>query len=240
MLTGALALGGLSSAAAKDWTGVYAGASVGFATDTFAFPYGVNLPGQFLSGESAITSRGPLAGIVAGYNHEFGDGIVAGVELDGSWSDVSGASTVHGGAATVRFATRQLNFATARLRGGYALGRFLPYFTAGLTLATAQTSYALTAPPSSVTAGGGTATRSGFFPHVGVVGLGLEYALTSNFSVKGEYLYDFVNARYAMYEPAPPTAVGFGTREMYHVARVGLNWKLDQIPMGGSEMDGLR
>jgi len=27
------------------------------------------------------------------------------------------------------------------------------------------------------------------------------------------------------YRPAPDTAVGFGTRAMYHVLRVGLAWK---------------
>src|SRR5579862_8502557 len=173
-----LALGAMPSAIAGNWTGPYVGASAGFAIDHFAFPYGVSLPGQFLSGESGITSSGPLAGIEAGYNQEFDDQIVAGAALDGSWSDISGASTVHGGTASTRFATRQLNFATLRLRGGYALGHFLPYFTAGLTLATAQTSFTATAPPSFSVSGGSTATRSGIFPHVGVVGLGLEYALT--------------------------------------------------------------
>jgi len=223
----ACVLGAATPATAVDWTGIYAGASAGVALDHFAFPYGVQLPGQFLSGESAITSSGPLAGLQAGYNYEFGDGIVVGAEVDGSWSDISGATTVRGNNASVRFATRQLNFATARFRGGYALGRFFPYFTAGLTLATAQTSFAITAPPSPVVSGGSTATRSGVFPHVGVVGLGVEYALTGKLSLKAEYLYDFVNARYAMYDPAPQTIVGFGTREMYHVVRIGLNWKLD-------------
>src|SRR5215467_3433295 len=82
-------------ATAQDWTGFYAGLSAGLATDRFDFPYGVKLPGQFLSGDSAITSRGALAGIQAGYNYGFANGIVAGVELDASWSDISGASTVH-------------------------------------------------------------------------------------------------------------------------------------------------
>lgn len=220
-------LGAASPAAAEDWTGPYIGASAGFALDHFAFPYGVNLPGQFLSGETAITSDGPVAGIGGGYNEQFSNGIVAGVELDGSLSNISGATTVYSGTASVRFATRQLDFATARIRMGYALGRFLPYGTLGLTLATAQTSFAVTAPPSPTISGGSTATRSGVFPHVGTGGIGVEYALTHSFSLKAEYLYDFVNARYAMYEPAPHIAVGFGTREMYHVVRIGLNWKLE-------------
>ena len=222
-----LALSATTSATAEDWTGPYIGASAGIAIDHFAFPYGVELPGHFLSGESAITSSGPLAGIEAGYNEEFSNGIVAGVELDGSLSNISGANEVHGDTASARFATRQLNFATLRLRGGYALGRFLPYVTAGMTLATAQTSFAVTAPPSFTVSGGSTATRSGIIPHVGVIGMGVEYALTGELSVKAEYLYDFINARYAIYDPAPQATVGFGTREMYHVVRVGLNWRVD-------------
>jgi hypothetical protein len=35
--------------------------------------------------------------------------------------------------------------------------------------------------------GSSTATRSGVFPHVGAVGLGAEYAIAQNFTVKVEY-----------------------------------------------------
>ena len=41
-------------------------------------------------------------------------------------------------------------------------------------------------------AGSLTATRFGVFPHVGVVGIGAEYAITQNLSIKAEYLYAVV------------------------------------------------
>jgi hypothetical protein len=40
-----------------------------------------------------------------------------------------------------------------------------------------------------------TETRTGVFPHVGAFGIGLEYAIDQHFTVKAEYLYEFINSR---------------------------------------------
>jgi outer membrane immunogenic protein len=210
-----------------DWTGVYAGADAGFAIDRFAFPYGVRLPGGFFSGDGTITSAGPVAGLDVGYQYEFADNILAGVVLDGDWASVTGSTNVTGaGGFKASFGTHEDNFATARLKLGYAIGNWAPYLTGGFGLASSRTTYAVSEPGFAVV-GGSTATRSGVFPHVGAAGLGLDYALAPRLTLETEYLYDFTDARYAIYTPAPDTVVGFGTREMYHVFRIGLAWKLD-------------
>jgi outer membrane immunogenic protein len=72
--------------------------------------------------------------------------------------------------------TRNHWLATARGRLGYAFNRFLPYLTAGLALG--DISATLPGFP------GGSITNAGW-----TVGLGLEYGMLSNVSIKAEYLF---------------------------------------------------
>ena len=105
---------------------------------------------------------------------------------------------------------------------------FLPYLTAGFTYATTETYYSL-ATPALFASGAITETRTGVFPHVGAFGIGLEYAIDSHFTVKAEYLYEFINSRTVLFTPALGSAVHFNTRTMYHIGRVGLNYKFDWL-----------
>jgi outer membrane immunogenic protein len=219
------------------WTGFYLGIHAGGGLDHFAFPFDtfVPEPGGFFKGTSGITVSGPIGGFQAGFNYELPFfHIVAGVEIDNSASGIRGQTTVNGtlisGApATAIFGSKFEDFGTARIRLGYAWGRFLPYLTAGFTYGTFETSYSV-ATPGFFGAGSSTATRSGVFPHVGAAGGGVEYAVAPNFTVKVEYLYDFINARPVEFNPGPGSSISFGTRTMYHIARVGLNYKFDYCP----------
>jgi outer membrane immunogenic protein len=218
------------------WTGFYAGIHVGGGIDHFAFPYSIDVPGfwGYTQGRSGITSTGPFGGIQAGYNYELPFfHLVTGFEIDSSVSGIRGQTSVNGmlinglpvGAI---FGSKFEDFGTARVRLGYAWGRFLPYLTAGFTYATTQTSYSV-ATPGLFAAGSITETRTGVFPHVGAFGIGLEYAIDQHFSVKVEYLYEFINARLVLFTPAPASQIQFNTRTMYHVGRVGLNYKFDWL-----------
>jgi outer membrane immunogenic protein len=223
------------------WTGPYIGVNAGYGLDHFAFPYSIHAPGAIVyENRGGITARGAVVGGQIGFNYQFQSdvfglpvtNIVAGVEIDSSWSGIRGDTTVYGspfhnfGSAT--FGSKFEVFGTARGRIGYAFGRFLPYFTAGFSYATVNTYYSVTTNAPFSIAGSSTATRSGIFPHVGVLGIGLEYALTNNLTVKGEYLYDFINARYTR-QLTPVSAIDFGTRAMYHIGRIGLNYKFDWL-----------
>jgi outer membrane immunogenic protein len=42
--------------------------------------------------------------------------------------------------------------------------------------------------------------------------------------VKVEYLYDFINAHPEVFNPVAGSSIPFGTRTMYHIARVGLSY----------------
>jgi outer membrane immunogenic protein len=153
-----------------NWTGLYLGIHAGGGVDHFAFPFGIFVPapGGFFRGTSGITASGPLGA---------------------SRPDLARPpSTEHssGAAASATFGSKFEDFGTARLRLGYAWGRFLPYLTGGFTYGTIETFYSV-ATSGLFNDGSSTATRSGVFPHVGAVGLGAEYAIAQNFTVKVEY-----------------------------------------------------
>ncbi len=217
------------------WTGFYLGVHAGGGVDHFAFPFAIFVPGGgFVKGTNGITATGPIGGLQAGFNYELPFfHIVAGVEIDNSASGITGQTTVNGtllsGApATAIFGSKFEDFGTARLRLGYAWGRFLPYLTGGFTYGTIETFYSV-ATPGLFNDGSSTATRSGVFPRVGAVGIGAEYAIAQNFTVKIEYLYDFIDARHVVFNPVPGSSIQFNTRTAYHIARVGLNYHLDWL-----------
>ena len=218
------------------WTGFYAGVNVGGGIDHFAFPYTIGEPGlnNNMEARSGITASGPFGGLQAGYNYELPFfHVVAGFEIDSEVAGIRGQTTVNGTflsgvPVSATFGSKFEDFGTARVRLGYALGRFLPYLTAGFTYATTETYYSL-ATPGLFSSGSITETRTGVFPHVGAFGIGLEYAIDSHFTVKAEYFYEFINSRAVLFTPALASTVDFNTRTMYHVGRVGLNYKFDWL-----------
>jgi outer membrane immunogenic protein len=123
-------------------------------------------------GVDKFNVSGGLIGGTIGYNWQFG-ALVAGLEGDIDWSGVDGSTNV---LCAPGCSTRNHWLATARGRLGYAFNRFLPYLTAGLALG--DISATLPGFP------GGSITNAGW-----TVGLGLEYGMLSNVSIKAEYLF---------------------------------------------------
>jgi outer membrane immunogenic protein len=217
------------------WTGFYLGVHAGGGVDHFGFPLSILVPGGgVFQGMNGITASGPIGGLQAGFNYELPFfHIVAGVEIDNSASGIRGQTTANGtldsGApVTATFGSKFEDFGTARIRLGYAWGRFLPYLTGGFIYGTIETFYSV-ATPGFFNTGSNTATRSGVFPHVGVAGGGVEYAMAPNFTLKVEYLYDFINARWTVFDSVPQSSIQFNTRTMYHIIRVGLNYHFDWL-----------
>lgn len=89
----------------NDWTGFYAGGSLGYADAEEADP-------------STFEADGATYGLHAGYDYDFGSFVMGG-ELEISGFDVSA------GGVDVDSVAR------AKLRAGYDAGNFLPYITAG-------------------------------------------------------------------------------------------------------------
>jgi outer membrane immunogenic protein len=141
-------------------------------------PYlGANLGYQWGSlSNSGAKPSGVAGGFQGGYNWQFGQ-IVTGGEADIQLSDANDVF------ANYKFSNPW--FGTMRGRGGFALNNMLFYGTLGLAFGRGH-----------VDLGGMSESNL----HVGwTTGVGLEVGVTSNWSIKAEYLFiDFGSANYAL------------------------------------------
>src|SRR6185312_7753145 len=99
-----------------NWSGLYVGAVVGygFGSSTWS-PSGLS-----------ISPKGMMYGATLGYNWQMGSFVYG---LEGDYS----ISSVKGSVACLAFSCETSNTSLGTVRGriGYAMDRFLPYFTAG-------------------------------------------------------------------------------------------------------------
>lgn len=171
---------------AYDWTGLYVGVNGGYV---------------FGDSDFGLDPDGWMIGGTVGYNQQFGQW-VAGIEADLAYTDVDDSVSV--GVASASFDLDYL--ATVRGRIGYAWDRTLLYATGGVAFG--RTSVRLD--------NGVVAVRSRDTSVGWVVGAGVEYAFTDNWSAKAEYNYiDLGDV------DAPGGDVDFNA----HVVKVGLNYK---------------
>jgi outer membrane immunogenic protein len=150
--------------------------------------------GVALGTAGSANISGPAGGMHIGYNFQ-SQQIVGGVE-----GDITFGSIRSGSLGSADFSQNFLS--SARVKGGYAFGNLLAYGTLGWAWSTTNYSYL----------GGSSAeTVRGL-----AYGVGLEYAITRNVSIRAELLrYDFEGATY--YVPPVPQELTTST----NVARVG-------------------
>ena len=237
------------------WTGFYVGLNAGGAFNgnnnrggftPLGFPVGINgnpAAANILGGGIAGNDGSFLGGAQIGYNWQAGS-IVYGIEADiqglarnSNRNGVAAIAPVAGLAGIVPYAiaTNGNNssnyFGTVRGRLGYAMDRALFYVTGGLAYGGTRGGGSVayfnqtnaTAIPTATYSGGGNNSRVGY-----TVGAGLEYALTNNWTVKGEYLYaDLGRRNRALTSAALPTTsfVGGNNNSGLHVVRLGVNYK---------------
>lgn len=188
-------------AAPFSWTGFYVGAHTGAAMDysNFSNPYGTTLFGD------EVRSPGPFIGGQLGYNYQDGQ-FVYGVQADATWANLQGTATcmqpAHslpdgnpafvGGAFGANCQTEPDWFGTFTARGGLALGpqgRMLVYGKGGLAWIHNDVEIAqnnLLAPNTGPQDNRQT-TRN--IQWGWTLGAGIEYALTSRWSLGFEYDY---------------------------------------------------
>ncbi|MGH6673109.1 MAG: outer membrane protein [Xanthobacteraceae bacterium] len=221
--------------APQTWTGFYIGGDIGGAwshTDgSWAGLPGVNPTSGNLNGS------GFLGGVHAGYNYQFAPSWVLGVEGDWDWAHAGGSNsqtwTLLGTGVPIPGAVTTMNatvdwLASIRGRLGYLVTpRVLAYVTGGA--AWGNVHYSATAADPATGYLASTAfnnTSDGF-----VVGGGLEWAMTTHWSVRAEYLYyrlDSGQGATAAGTPAAfaglPSSFSWGHTSV-DVARAGLSYK---------------
>jgi outer membrane immunogenic protein len=171
---------------AYNWSGFYAGLNGGGG---MASSQHLDPDDEFASNIRFQQAFG-TAGVQAGYNYQIGSSVI-GLEGDYNWVGLNKTKLFNlccdnPGTATFKFS----EFATLRARGGLALDRTLLYVTAGVAFAHIQNTDAFAAfdnqgrpvTPCCI------ASEDKWKPGL-AVGAGVEFALSQNWSVKGEYLY---------------------------------------------------
>jgi outer membrane immunogenic protein len=170
-------------------------------------------------------------GLGGGYNYQFGHTVI-GVEGDFNWANVDQTKLFAlddgSDAGTTQFRMRE--FATLRARGGLALDRTFLYATAGLAFAHVQNTTLIGAaavPVNIFAIASEDKWKTGL-----AAGGGVEFAVTGNWTVKGEYLYMmFPDSEASLLRLNGDNTCSFGRNcrmnytESVQTARIGLNYK---------------
>jgi outer membrane immunogenic protein len=186
------------------WTGFYVGLNAGgifasgsrnadlFAPSTIAFPLASYFPGGLGSGQTGF-----IGGAQAGYNWQTG-AFVLGVETDFQGTTLSktfdqtsvpftAAGIYTGDTLSVHAKTSLDWLGTTRARVGFVVtpdNRLMVYATGGVAYGGGKTDFSVYDAGGAYWTGSPSSTRVGW-----TLGGGVEYALTNNWTIRGEYLY---------------------------------------------------
>jgi outer membrane immunogenic protein len=227
-------------AAGPNWAGPYLGLNAGGGLVTGQF-----LDPCFTCADLKISEPSFTAGAQLGYNWQWG-AAVAGLEGDFNW--VGASKTLPyaiDDACCVGTATLKMDsFASIRGRLGLAYDSALVYVTAGPAFGHFNSAVALCTQPGCDPrfSNQDTSTDRAWLPGI-AAGAGVEYMLTSNLSIRGEFLYLLFKDDNTSYiinatgrpELCPNSTTGPATCGINYtysaaIARLGLNWKF--MPAG--------
>jgi len=188
------------------WSGAYVGVQAGYIwSETTSFDdFGFYIP---------FDPNGLSGGLYAGYNHQFINDLVVGIDADFALSNADGAASAFdplGAPIPITTGVAEIEWTGAvRARLGYAVGRILPYVAAGVAFAKVEDTITVAGVPGFY-----SDTYTGY-----TVGAGLEYAMTDNVILRGEYRFSDYGDRYF----ATPVSnnVELRTSEL----RIGISYK---------------
>lgn len=211
-----------------NWSGFYVGVNGGYVFDTGKSQL-TGTPGLLATGFAPIGSAktmgdGFTIGGTLGYNYQIGN-FVAGLEADLNYVDLGKTVSTTLGPLTTTVSQDMTYFGTVRGRLGYAFDRVLIYGTGGLAYGDQKARTTISGLGSQWT-GEKSDTRFGY-----VLGAGMEYAITNNWSAKVEYLYyDLGKTNYVSPLVAGPGAGAgvFGTSKAENrgnIVRAGINYR---------------
>lgn len=228
------------------WTGFYAGVNVGYGGDKFSYPFDAfqrQLQAEApplestIDGNLNLTSGGFFGGGQIGYNHQFDNNVVLGIEADFQWSGIEGRLAGdallndNGNVTTASFdAGSEVRwFGTIRGRLGYAWDRVLLYGTGGAAYGKVRSHGEFNVVGPLGAFGGAVDTSSTQWGWT--AGAGLEYALSPSWTFKTEYLYVDLGSKNLFASTIDDVANGFSAgavmdvKTSFHTIKAGLNYR---------------
>jgi len=216
------------------WTGGYIGVNAGFAGGKFKSD--IDNFGQYLlDGSYEHNTSGFVGGVQVGYNWQLNNGWVIGAEADFQGATLKSKNSISSDYGfyneTSEIKTKVDWFGTVRARVGYTpTERLLVYGTGGLAYGKVKTSYNW-----KYNSGGENIFDEGFSTSKTkagwTVGAGAEYAITSNWTLKSEYLYTDLGKANTQATYQDYVGGGYGStgdvssNVKFHTVRLGLNYK---------------
>lgn len=226
--------------AVSNWSGAYLGGTIGYAfggsdtARTIGTPGFVGLvPGGIVPGQLKLRREGVTGGVQAGYNFQTGR-FVLGLETDIQLLDAGKSASFTGnpvlGTPLTTAARSRLDYlGTFRGRVGFLpTDKVLLYVTGGLAYGgiDSQASVNGVLAPALSWNGARNEVKAGY-----ALGAGAEYRLTTNWSIKGEYLYYDLGRQTVRTTPnaaaaaaVPGVAYDARIRTSGHIIRTGLNY----------------
>lgn len=203
------------AAPAFSWSGFYAGGQIGGSWGDGSFGRDVKAankeppPGVFIDTKiseikkKSINDGNFIGGIYAGYNYQFRNNIVAGIDVDFTWLNNTSRSNENipfGEGRVDGYHNRvEQDWMTAvRARLGYAYERFLPYVAGGVAVTDVEYKHRYFGDVTDIwfdERSSASKTLTGY-----TLGAGLDYAMTDHIILRAEYRYiDFGDKDFVLY-----------------------------------------
>ena len=196
-----------------DWTGFYLGGHVGYGGGGFG-PGANPLPEQGVFFPHSVT--GLIGGYQAGYNRQFSNHVVLGIEADASFTSPLDAPAL----TPAPFNTTLDYVGTVRGRIGYFFGTLLPYVTGGAAWGHGQVNF---------NDGTGNAILLRAQNQLGWTGgAGVEFAVSGNWTAKLEY--DYIDLARRTYDLSDGGVPGINVEPNIHLVKFGLNYRFGTPP----------
>jgi len=185
---------GADLAPVADWSGVYVGGFGGYAQSDFGTKIKIKSVGGI--SRDLLVARNDATdtafGGYIGYNYQIEE-VMLGVEADYTHTPLRGTSHATLAANDTVISTIKLtDYGTLRFKAGYTAGSLMPFVTAGLAVGSVETTAAIDGGALNTSAVNlpldKTTIAVGF-----AAGAGLDFLLTSNIFVRGEYQYAYLN-----------------------------------------------
>jgi opacity protein-like surface antigen len=189
--------------ATVDWSGVYVGGHGGYSEHSFSQKYAASAfaasfpsTANYIIVNTPVSDRrasGPSYGVYAGYNLQFDEAVI-GIEADFTHSESRTFARNFVGVTQINpqliYGTTRSgisDYGTVRARAGYAIGNALPFITAGVAIGQSILTHSLYLDQEPALPYLQRVTKRTVAGFAG--GFGLDYAITPNILLRGEYQY---------------------------------------------------